>query len=272
MYRLGLTALACATAVAGCGGADREPSGRVPTPAQRLELGVVGIAARIGGDAVRSSGVVVDADAGLILTTAHTVWGATSLELATRLGIVHGRIVARAPCDDLALIETYPRIPGLLALAPAPGAGPVPGRPLRSVGRRADPGALLSIPVRATGAAPSAPADPPLREGANALDAPLVPEVSGGPLLDAAGRVVGLAVARPSARGRWVPWARIRQRLAQLRPGPREVYVGWRDQYRCVRALTAYARASHPGFRPRDARLNAPVPATRPPGTGALDR
>jgi hypothetical protein len=68
-----------------------------------------------------------------------------------------------------------------------------------------------------------------------------------------------------------VPWQAIRQRLSQLKPGPRELYVGWRDQYRCVNRLHAYERALHPGFRPRDAQLDAPVPATRVPGTEGLN-
>ncbi len=92
----------------------------VLTPASlsddRLAFAVVGIDARIGSDDVHSAGTVIDADDGLILTSAHTVWGAKSLRLSTGVGVLHGRIVARAPCADLALVETQPRIPGLVAL------------------------------------------------------------------------------------------------------------------------------------------------------------
>ena len=80
-----------------------------------VDLAVVGIEARIGGDPVLSSGVVIDADQGLVLTSAHTVWGATELRLATHVGMLHGRVVARAACSDLALLETEPRIPASLA-------------------------------------------------------------------------------------------------------------------------------------------------------------
>jgi hypothetical protein len=82
----------------------------------RLAFALVGIEAQIGGDPVRSAGVVIDADDGLVLTTAHSLWGATTLRLSTGVGVLHGRIVARAPCADLALVETQPRIPGLVAL------------------------------------------------------------------------------------------------------------------------------------------------------------
>jgi S1-C subfamily serine protease len=281
MPRLALMgSCAAALAIAACGGGDKRPApgpAVSATPAQKLDLGVVAVDARIGDDSVRSSGIVVDGGAGLIVTTAHTVWGATSLRLTTQLGILHGRIVARAPCDDLALIEVYPRIPGLLTPAIAPST-PAGGQLLRSVGRRAaSPDAasfgLVSIPVQATSQAGPALVDArlPLQRAAVALDAPLVPEVSGGPVLDQAGRLVGMAIPRVAKPGLSLPWSEIRQRLDQLRPGPRQVYVGWRDQYRCVSAQNAYARASHPGFHAADARLNAPVPATRLPGTEALD-
>jgi hypothetical protein len=105
--------------------------------------------------------------------------------------------------------------------------------------------------------------------GSMALDTPLVRAVSGGPIVDAAGRLVGLAhvLAKP---GRLVPWSVIERRLSKLRPGPRTIYVGWADQYRCASRLSAYARASFPGFRSPDARLNAPVRATRVAGTQGM--
>jgi hypothetical protein len=83
----------------------------------RLRFALVGIDAQIGADHVHSAGAVIDGEDGLILTSAHTVWGAKSLRLSTGVGVLHGRIVARAPCADLALLETQPRIPGLVALS-----------------------------------------------------------------------------------------------------------------------------------------------------------
>ncbi len=268
---LGLSALVAG----GCGG-SAAPRAGPPSPQQRVDLGVVAVDARIGGAAVHSSGIVVDGDAGLVLTAAHGVWGARSLKLATQLGVLHGRIVARAPCDDLALVEAQPRIPGLVALPVAPD-GPGQGALLALGRRRLDPGSAAlepaSIPVRASG--PQAPeaidARLPRLQSAIPLDAALVPEVSGGPVVDGDGRLVGMALARAGEPGLAVPWSRIRTLLAELKPGAREMYVGWRDQYRCVGAQHAYARAMWPGFRASDARLNAPVGATRLPGTERLD-
>ena len=112
---LGSTGLMSLT---GCGGDG--PAAPAPlTAEQRLNLGVVAIDAQIGTERVRSSGAVIDGDSGLILTSAHTVWGARSLRVTTGVGVLHGRLVGRAPCDDLALVETQPRLPGLEALPPA---------------------------------------------------------------------------------------------------------------------------------------------------------
>jgi hypothetical protein len=200
-----------------------------------LEFGIVGIDARVGGDAVRSAGVVIDADQGLVLTSAHSVWGATSLRLTTGVGILQGRIVARAPCSDVAVVEMQPRIPGLTAVK---GDGAL-ARPYDVVARAAD-GRVEHLSR---------------------------PSVSGAPVI-ADGRIAGIAGGGETV----VPWAVIDARLSELQPGPRRVFVGWRDEYACTPRLNAATKAAHPGFRERDAVLNAPVPATRVPGTEDLNR
>lgn len=220
---------------------------QAPSP-DGLELGLVAIEAQIGGDVVRSSGTVIDADDGLILTAAHSIWGAKTLRLSTGVGVLHGRIVGRAPCTDVALIETQPRIPGLATLTDTAAAA-APGEALTAVAR--------------VGAA----SGDRFASSAVAAGARLVP---GSTVFDGRGRIVGI-VARWSPAS-VVPWTSVRARLAELQPGADRVYVGWRDQYRCAGRLRAYAVAHHSGFRLRDARLNAPLPATRLPGTEELDR
>lgn len=264
----------CVAAVAmnGCGHGSSTSAAPAENAQERMDFAVVGVEARIGGDDARGSGFVIDGQRGLVLTAAHAVWGARSLKLSTGLGVFHGRIVARAPCDDLAVLELYPRVPGLAALPVAP-AGSADTQLLRSLGRRhtdprAESAAVASIPVRATAKAPVA-------SGGIPLDSPLVPEISGGPVIDQAGRLVGMAQAvnAPRADGPAVavPWAEIRRRLDQLQPGPRSVYVGWADQYRCVGRQDAYARERHPGYKLSDARFNVPVAPTRLPGTEGID-
>jgi hypothetical protein len=94
-------------------------------------------------------------------------------------------------------------------------------------------------------------------------------------LLDSSGRVAAvMAVTRDrdsAPRSVAVPVSLVRERLRDLRPGPGTVYVGWGEYYRCAPLQQRYAAAAYPGFRRRDARLNAPVPASRLRGTGELD-
>ena len=241
-----------------------------PATYDKLQLGVVAIDARIGDERVESSGTVVDARAGLVVTSAHTVWGATSLRLNTGLGILHGRVVARAPCADLAVIEIQPRLPGLVAPKPA-GYTPHGTELLSAVGRRAD--ALLTIPVRAVGTATEAiePGLPPL-DRAIRLDAAVVPASSGGALVDGRGEVVAMTMATTRGPALAVPWSTIQARLRELRVDDRRIYVGWRSYYRCAPELHAHARRQHAGYDRKDAVINAPVPATRLPGTEQLDR
>jgi S1-C subfamily serine protease len=268
-----------AVAVSGCGHGSAPSAAPAAKAQERMDFAVVGVEARIGGDEARGSGFVIDGGRGLVLTAAHAVWGARSLKLSTGLGVFHGRIVARAPCDDLAVLEIYPRIPGLTALPAAP-AGSAGTQLLRSLGRRhtdrrAEGAAIASLPVRATAKAPISSGGIPLPSTGIPLDSPLVPEISGGPVIDQAGRLVGMAQAMNAPRidgpAVAVPWADIRKRLAQLQPGPRSVYVGWADQYRCVGRQDAYARALHPAYKLADARFNVPVAPSRLPGTEGMD-
>src|SRR5262249_28728563 len=67
-----LATVGCAAALVACGGMPEASAPRV----DRAGLGVVAVDARIGGDVVHSSGIVVDGESGLVLTAAHGVWGA----------------------------------------------------------------------------------------------------------------------------------------------------------------------------------------------------
>jgi S1-C subfamily serine protease len=266
-----------AAVFAGCGDSGLE---RTVAPAERLDLSVVAITAHIGRDTVQSAGAVVDADRGLILTTAHSLWGARSLRVSTGIAVLHGRIVARDACDNLAVLETQPRLPGLVAIRPADNALR-PGRPILAVRRRAalpspDRPDLTTQRVAAT-TRPAGELVPGVRpQRAVVLDAPSLPaDASGAPLLGEDGRLAGLAQVvqrdRRTVRAA-LPWETIDARMRELRPGGRAQYVGWRRHYRCLEALHSYATAHHPGFRRGDAQLNTPVPATRLPGTAEVDR
>src|SRR4051812_8164910 len=95
-------AVGCSVGLLACGGGGTSGGTATPAPApSRTDLAVVGIDARFGNATVPSSGIVVDGNRGLVLTSAHSVWGARSLKLTTAFGLLHGRIIARAPCHDL---------------------------------------------------------------------------------------------------------------------------------------------------------------------------
>lgn len=270
---------ATAVTLTSCGGSTSPAAPAARSRPHAVNPSVVAVDARIGTRTVHASGFVIDSDAGLLLTSAHDVWGATSLRLTTALGILHGRIVARAPCEDLAVIQTEPRIPGFATLRTASSTGPADGQLLRVVGRIGDPEAsglyaMAGIPARVAGPVGHASLDPllPVQSAAIRLDTALVPAVSGGAVVDAAGRLVGMAQAVPgSAHALLIPWRRLHAVLDMLRPGKRAVYAGWAEEYRCAGRLQAYARKTFPGYDPLAARLNAPLHATRVPGTEGLD-
>lgn len=275
---------AAAFLATGCGGSG-DPAPRRPPAAAvgadgarptRTDLGVVTLDARIGSAGARSAGVVVDARRGLILTTAHSLWGAHSLKIETGLGVLHGRILARDACDDLAVVETQPRVPGLVAVPPT-GATAIAGRPVRSAFRAGGRAAAAPLTTQRVdvGSGPAAPLAPGLQPaGGLVLDGPLPDGASGSPLMAADGGLAGLAVVMTTGgttRRAALPWALIESRLRELRNGDAAVYVGWNHHYRCAPAQDAYAAAAYPGFRPGDATLDAAVPASRLPGTEGLD-
>jgi S1-C subfamily serine protease len=269
---------AIAVGVASCGTSAPSENSAARAGTHRVNPSVVAVDARIGREAVHASGVIIDGDNGLVLTSAHDVWGANSLRVTTALGILHGRIVARAPCEDIAVLQTEPRIPGFSSLPAAPATGPADDQLLRVVGRVGDvrasgQWAMTGIPVHATGPVRRIALGPlPAQPAAMPLDTQLVPSVSGGAVVDANGRLVGMAQAlRGTNRALLVPWSRLQSVLRQLHPGDRAVYAGWGAQYRCAGQMQAYALKNFPGYRRIDARLNAPVHATRIPGTENLD-
>src|SRR5215207_11345334 len=276
-----MAGVAAIAAIAGCGGSSDGTAQRAAAaaPVGRLDLSVVAVTARIGGDREISSGVVVDTDRGLILTTAHGVWGATSLKVATGIAVLHGRIVARDACDDLAVLETQPRLPGLVAVKPSADGTLLTGRPIVAARRRSGlpsrgPELLTQRVTVEQGAAPALL--PGLRaKRTMTLEGALPAAASGAPLLGADGRLAGMAQV-VQRRGRTVraalPWDAIGARLRELKPGGRAQYVGWRRHYGCQDVLHRYQAARHAGYRRGDAQLNAPVPATRLRGTEDVDR
>src|SRR5215211_8952475 len=223
-----IAAIVLLAVVAGCGGSSDAPPSRraaATTPAQRLDLSVVALTARIGGDRVESAGVLVDVDRGLIVTTAHGVWGARSLKVATGIAVLHGRIVARDSCDNLAVLETQPRLPGLVAVRPSADGTLLTGRPIVAARRRSGlPSRGPELLTQRVTVKPSAARA--LLRGMRGrrtmrLEGVLPAAASGAPLLGADGRLAGMAQI-VQRRGRTVraalPWDAIGTRMRELKP------------------------------------------------------
>jgi S1-C subfamily serine protease len=275
----GLTVVAVPL-IGGCGGhvppAPADAAAPVAAPAAAA---VVALRATVAGDRVDGAGAMIDASRGLILTTTHTLWGASSMKVSTSLGVVFGRIVARDTCGDLALVQTQPWLPGLVALrgsATRLGAGQRVTFGRRVVQRLGGPGSIIRTRATLVPADARSRATLPRSPGSLALGGRYRPRMSGAPVISADGRLVGMTrvVAPGGDRSAAVviPWAEIALRLRELRPGRQTAYVGWRERNRCAGRLNRLARRLHPDFRTGDARLQAPIAATRLPGTEELDR
>jgi DNA-binding beta-propeller fold protein YncE len=258
--------LVCALtgAAVGCG------TGRSAAPAdvaardlrERVADATVAVVGRIGRTTIRQSGTVVDARRGLVATTAHTLWGARSVKLDTTLGTLHGRVVALAACHDVALLETQPNLPGLGMLPIASAREVGPGERLELfgfhwTGRRGGAKQLRDQQVRLirTDAAVRIGARIPLLRAAMEHNGAPADDVTGGPVIDARGRIVGLATVGPSARNAAVDGATITALLRAPEGGA--VASGRGRERRCRRQLAD--EAARRGLVAADAGLDAPA-------------
>ena len=55
------------------------------------------------------TGIIVDADKGMVLTNAHVVAGQTSIKATVGGDEVNARVLGQAPCEDLAVIQLNPK-------------------------------------------------------------------------------------------------------------------------------------------------------------------
>ena len=143
------------------------------------------------------TGIVLRAN-GLILTNEHVIRGASRVEVILADGSRHqARRIATADRLDLAVLAIDCLAMKPLELADCPAR---PGEPVVAVGGRDfnRPAGLRAGSVTNTSASLQNSLDPGRHRDYTRLiesTAPLEPGFSGGPLLDAAGRLVGLNVA-----------------------------------------------------------------------------
>jgi serine protease Do len=166
---------------------------------QQVSRGVVQISGQVGEGRAGGTGIVIDAAKGLISTNAHVVAGMSSIEatLPDR-SRVPARLVASSPCDDLAVLQITPSASlSTLEFADAAGAkagdhAMVFGFPTSFEASEAQTVKVTEGMVSAVNVV-SAP-DPGLPEYASTIQhqAPVNPGNSGGPLVDDAGKVIGV--------------------------------------------------------------------------------
>jgi S1-C subfamily serine protease len=173
---------------------------------QQVSRGVVQISGAVGDARAGGTGVVIDAAKGLIATNAHVVSGMSSIEVALPdRSRVAGRLVASSPCDDLAVIQITPsQATATLAFSTGPSAA---GDDVMAFGFPTSFEAGETQTVKVTEGMVSAvnvvsAPDASLPEYKSTIQhqAPISPGNSGGPLVDAAGRVVGINTLGNSGR------------------------------------------------------------------------
>jgi S1-C subfamily serine protease len=240
----------CAGAVvtfAGCG--DSKPEGPKKLTAQQLVAtaspATVKLSGKFGDSMVSGSGVVIDAASGLVLTNDHVVNGVEALKAQVGGATTQttARVVAQAPCDDVALVELPDRPAGLKALTLGKSAGLQAGQHVSVLGYPANLEAAgsatkvtftdgtISNPSTSAQIGDDSPEYPELIQH----QAPVNHGNSGGPLVDDYGRVIGLntltgATGENSSQGQYYAIAidRItRALLPDLKAGKDIDNMGW---------------------------------------------
>lgn len=188
--RAGTTSAAPLTSVAATGEISASPFAAIPSIVERVQPSVVTIETDVG----QGSGVIYQAD-GAIVTNNHVVSGASSVEVVFADGTrSEARTLATDSVVDLAVVKVDGReLPAAAFATDLPKIGELAiamGDPLgfaNSVTAGVVSGLHRSIP----GAAEQAPALVDLIQ----TDAPISPGNSGGALLNASGKVIGINVA-----------------------------------------------------------------------------
>ncbi|QDV33360.1 trypsin-like peptidase domain-containing protein [Tautonia plasticadhaerens] len=145
------------------------------------------------------SGVVVDADRGLILTLDSIVAEALDAVGSILVELPDGRIrpvidVRRDPRSDLALVSIDPQGLSLRVVEWGDPDPPIPGTWVLALGRPPGIGPWISAGVASgTGRAPS----PGSARDLIRTDRPIPPGASGGALIDLSGALVGITLSTP---------------------------------------------------------------------------
>lgn len=208
--------LLLAASCVGCVAAAPDPDPVLAAHADRSPAGAVEAAGRAGTVRVRNlscqglgtgSGAIVG---DVLVTNRHVVQGADRLEVSTVDGQrVEVEVAAVAQETDLAVLRVRGELPGGLALAPA---DPAPGDPVTAVGFPGGERLTFSAgEVLEAGSAAEVG-----EESVVVVSARVRPGNSGGPLLDAEGRLAGVvfALRTTDGAGLAIPASRLQRALS----------------------------------------------------------
>ena len=198
-YSVVLALLALAATLSACGGGGKEALDPQEITEQS-EPSVVHLQGKQGTAEVIGTGVVFDAEKGLVLTNAHVITGVSSLKAKVAGGTeVPARVIATAPCDDLAVVELS-TVPEDVTAMPLGEAGAVkPGEPVTALGypenlETGSEQSLVSTTGNVSAVDVSTSIDPTLPEYPSLIQhqATINPGNSGGPLVNQYGELVGI--------------------------------------------------------------------------------
>jgi S1-C subfamily serine protease len=245
MFAVG--AIAGLLLVAGCGGDD--DSGEETTEAKDAQTiisestpGVVEIVGKFGDQRFGGSGFVYDAGPPVrILTADHVISGLSSIEVKVgdQLPTVPAQVVARAPCDDVAVLELPTSPAEVTPLSLGDSAAVESGSAVVALGYpdnfqkfkqqtvNSTTGAVSNPDLVGNQIGPDLPAYPALIQH----DAALNPGNSGGPLVDDLGEVIGInALGKTGgSQGQFysIDINAVKALLPDLEAGTDRAYVGW---------------------------------------------
>jgi S1-C subfamily serine protease len=198
------------------------------------------------GEHAHGSGVIWNARRGLVLTSDHLVEnaGKGSIEVVVNgKATVQARLVARAQCNDIAILELHPRPAGMTAVQVADSSALAVGSQVTALGYLKPSSALKPKPIATNGAVSAVDVanslSPDLPEFRKVVlhQAPLQAQMSGGPLVNDRGQLVGVSTLVPGApsSGQFgaVSSSYLTRRIRELKPNAEGEYVGWKDQHAC---------------------------------------
>jgi S1-C subfamily serine protease len=204
------------------------------------------------GAHAHGSGVIWDADSGMVLTSDHLVENAGTIDVTVNGDTpVKGKLVARAQCNDIAVLTLNPKPAGLTAIGVAEKSDLEIGDEVTAVGYLKSAAATKASLIATHGAvaSPNVSAEvsddlPPL-PSVVLHQASMEEQMSGGPLVNARGDLEGLLILVPGERtsgpNAAVTSDYLSGELDKLHEKSDGTLTGWKDQHACHRAMIRIA-------------------------------